>query len=131
MRKGRTWSQSLSRDSLHHSEDHGGVPSPCMEVHGEAELYRQPMESHNWGRWMCPEGSSDLMDSLHWNRLLAGPQGKPKLEQVFWQNLGPPGESMLEQIEELQPVRSPHIGEIHGRLFPWKRPHVGEGAECE
>lgn len=38
------------------------------------------------------------MDSLHWNRLLAGPHWKPRLEQVCWQDLGPPGESMLEQF---------------------------------
>jgi len=66
------------------------VPLQFMEVQGGADIQLQSMEDPHRSRWM-PEGGCDLMGSLCWSRILAGPvalwREEPMLEQVCWQDL--------------------------------------------
>jgi len=67
------------------------VPLQPMEVHAGADLYLQLLEDPLLEQVDAPEGGCDLVESLCWSSLLAGPvdpwREEPMLEQVCWQGL--------------------------------------------
>ncbi|GAB0176233.1 AN1-type zinc finger protein 5-like [Grus japonensis] len=67
------------------------VPLQPMEVDGGADIHLQPMEDPMPEQVEAPEGGCDLVGSLSWSRLLAGPvapwREEPMWEQVCWQDL--------------------------------------------
>ncbi|GAB0190230.1 AN1-type zinc finger protein 5-like [Grus japonensis] len=67
------------------------VPLQPMEADGGADVHLQPVEDPMLEQVDVPKGHSDPVESLHWNRLLAGPvalwREEPMLEQVCWQDL--------------------------------------------
>ena len=76
------------------------------------------------------EGSCDLMVSLRWSRLLAGPVAPwrelLKTEQVCWQDSRPCGVPTLAQSvsEGLHLVERTHAGAVHEELQPMGRTHL-------
>lgn len=94
---------------------------------------------------MCPEGSCSPWRACNGAGSLK--ETAACQEQVFWQDLGPCGESMLEQpileglysvertyagavLKKLQPMGRTHIG-VMKDFLPWVGPHIGEEYEGE
>ncbi|OPJ67042.1 hypothetical protein AV530_016966 [Patagioenas fasciata monilis] len=66
------------------------VPLQPVEVNSGADICLQPMGNTMPEQADAPEGGCNLMESLNWSRLLAGPvalwREEPMLEQVCWQD---------------------------------------------
>ncbi|KAK4826947.1 hypothetical protein QYF61_012796, partial [Mycteria americana] len=140
-------------EEMSDNERNNPTDTKPMEVNGGVDIHLQPVEDPMPEQVDAPEGGCDLMESLCWSKLLAGPMDPWRERSPCWSRFAgrtcdPVGDprwsslclkdctlckgSMLEQfVKNCSPWEGLMLEKFMEDCLLWEGHHSGAGEECE